>query len=189
MFLRGPQHRHAGSSSRAVERKPVSQSRPHTAFCHCRSKSPQSHRSLPLQFTCYTLRNCLPASKRVWRSYTHSISQSVTVQREESVKQTLPTRNTAAYPIHLNIYPGRRGNVYIYMAKQHSADTADALWQLPCTSELIGVTNREEPAPSFSRENTCQCLSTSPTRCDVPAYTQSGTVCLPNFTRGVRSIE
>lgn len=63
----------------------------------------------------------------------------------------------------------------------------DTLWQLPCTSELIGVTNREAPAPFFPSENTCQCLSTSPTRRDVPTYTQSGTVCLQNFTTAVRS--
>lgn len=45
---RAAQRRERRAKNKRGEKKPSSQSRPHTGFCHCRSKSPQSHRSLPL---------------------------------------------------------------------------------------------------------------------------------------------
>lgn len=78
------------------KKKCSSQSRPRTGFCHCRSKSPQSHRSLPLKFTCSTLRNCLPDSKSLSAQSTHTDTETesahtFTHKRQYSFRSTPTT--------------------------------------------------------------------------------------------------
>lgn len=75
----------------------------------------------------------------------------------------------------------KKKNVYIYMAKQCSAQLSSAqrdgaMPALP-TSEPSGVTNREVSA-LFSCGNTCQCLSAAHAHNDTWTGTQPGTVCL-----------